>query len=56
MSSGRWWNNNYSEWLKYAEKKLCPSATLPSTNPSSTGMGLNLGLPKTGPEEWFVKE
>jgi hypothetical protein len=43
MSMEHWWNDtdrgNWSTW-----NKTCPSATLPTTNPTYNCLGLNLGL------------
>ena len=36
-----WWNDK--EKQKFSTK-TCPTATLPTTNPQSTGLGLNLGV------------
>jgi hypothetical protein len=45
MSIEQWWNNSDMGKLKYWETKMtCPSAILPTTNLTWSGLGLNVGL------------
>jgi hypothetical protein len=42
MSEGAW---STGGMIKDLGKKACPTATLSTTNPAWTGLGLNMGLP-----------
>jgi hypothetical protein len=39
-----WWNDNWQGKTEILEKVTCPRATLSTTNPMWTALGLNLGL------------
>jgi hypothetical protein len=44
ICGSNWWNGDWQAKPKYSEK-TCPSATLPITNPTRLGPGLQPGPP-----------